>query len=246
MNLILIEPHEVQPAGLVQLADDRARHIHGVLRATPGKPLKVGLLNGPRGQAIVQECSSTGVTLACSFEGEPPPGPRVDLLLALPRPKVLGRLWSPLAQLGVRRLMLTNGAKVERNYFDTHWLKPEVYRPLLVEGLQQACDTRLPTVSVHRFFRPLVEDHLSTDPLVEMKLVADPSATVRLSGVSPPRTGAVMLAVGPEGGWTPFELDLLGKAGFSTVHVGSRILRTDTACVALLALLQDRLEGSVV
>ena len=101
-----------------------------------------------------------GVSLTCAFEAAPPPRPRVDLLLALPRPKVLRRLWSQVAALGVGQVMLTNAARVERDYFDAHVLAPSTYGPLLIEGLQQARDTRLPIVTVHRRFKVLVEDDL--------------------------------------------------------------------------------------
>ena len=85
-------------------------------------------------------------TISCEFQVAAPEPPRVDLLLALPRPKVLKRLWAQIAAVGVGHIVLTNAARVERNYFDTHLLEPEVYRPLLVEGLQQARDTRVPIV----------------------------------------------------------------------------------------------------
>ena len=70
------------------------------------------------------------------------------------------RLWAQIAALGVGQIILTNAEKVERHYFDTHILTPETYRPLLIEGLQQARDTRLPAVSIHRKFRILIEDEL--------------------------------------------------------------------------------------
>ena len=64
--------------------------------------------------------------------------------------------------LGVGRIVLTNAERVERHYFDSHILSEASFRPLLVEGLQQARDTRLPAVSIHRQFKVLVEDHLDT------------------------------------------------------------------------------------
>ena len=94
--------------------------------------------------------------------GETPSRPPVDLLLALPRPKVLRRLWAQIAALGVGRIILTNAARVERNYFDTHVLSAACYQPLLIEGLQQARDTRLPAVTVHRQFKVLLEDELDS------------------------------------------------------------------------------------
>src|SRR5512146_2876220 len=147
------------------------------------------------------------------------------------------RLWAQLAALGVGQLILTNAGRVERPYFDTHVLSPECYRPLLVEGLQQARDTRLPVVSIHRRFRVLVEDHLDTLAGDAVRLAADPDSTTSVAtAVGGATAGRVLLAVGPEGGWNRFELELLETHRFRSVGIGPRTLRTDTACVALLSL----------
>src|SRR5215216_85857 len=87
------------------------------------------------------------------------------------------RLWSQLAALGVGRIILTNAERVERHYFDTHILSPDEYRPLLIEGLQQTRDTRLPIVSLHRQFKILIEDHMDTLFPEGARVVADPSAS---------------------------------------------------------------------
>jgi len=162
----------------------------------------------------------------------------VDVLLALPRPKVMRRLWAQLAALGVGRIMVTNAERVERNYFDTHILAPEGYRPLLIEGLQQARDTRLPVVSIHRQFKVLVEDEL--DALRGLRLVAHPGADGSIrEAVRKGGDARVLLAIGPEGGWNRFEIQLLEAHGFQPVGMGSRTLRTDTAALALLTLAHD-------
>lgn len=196
------------------------------------------------GVGEVTAVDEASLTLACALD-TPVPRPSVDLLLALPRPKVLRRLWAQLAALGVGRVIVTNAERVERNYFDTHLLEPGEYRPLLIEGLQQARDTHLPVVSVHRQFRVLVEDQL--DGLVgpAMRLVAHPSASLRVTEAlaSREQTQRVVLAVGPEGGWNAFELTLLAAHGFAPVDMGTRTLRSDTACVALLALVHDALRS---
>jgi 16S rRNA (uracil1498-N3)-methyltransferase len=240
VNLLIVERHELDAGDRVTVAGVRARHLHTVLRATPGQPLRIGVLDGPVGSGVITAIDADTATLTCTFDADVPAVPAVDLLLALPRPKVLRRLWAQLAALGVGRILLTNAARVERNYFDTHVLDAATYRPLLVEGLQQARDTRLPVVSVHRSFRILIEDHLSALSDASTRLVADPSAAdtirVRLTG-SPP--GRVLLAVGPEGGWNQFERDLLAAHGFVAVTLGARTLRSDTAIVALLALVHD-------
>jgi RsmE family RNA methyltransferase len=238
MNLILCEPGEIDASGVVALTGVRAAHVRGVLDAKPGDTVRVGVVDGAKGRGEVLAVAEDVVRLRCELDREIPPEPAVDLLLALPRPKVLKRLWAQLAALGVGRIRLTNAARVERHYFDTHVLDEATYRPLLIEGLQQAVDTRLPRVSIHRQFRPLVEDDLGPAPDGEQRLVAHPgSDRSPLAAGRDPERRRTLLAVGPEGGWNAFELDLLMHHGFETVSLGPRTLRTDTACVALLALL---------
>ncbi len=241
MNRILFESGEVAADGLVSLRDGRARHIREVLRAEPGARLRVGVLDGPCGSALVEQSDGETVTLRCAWEPETEEnGGALELILALPRPKVLKRLWAPLASFGLSRLTLVNAAKVERNYFDTHWIEPAHYRPLLIEGVQQAGLARLPVVRVARLFRPFVEDECGAPAPGEIRLTGHPAAG-RLAAGPWPHGARVVLAIGPEGGWTPFELDLLAAQGFCAVSLGAHILRSDVACIAALALMRDRM-----
>ena len=234
MNLILLYATDFQPDGGVCLCDGRAAHIIHVLRASVGKTLRVGMLNGAKGVGTVQRISDGCVELHCEFESTLPARPPVDLILALPRPKVMKRLWAQVAALGVGRIFLTNAEKVERYYFDSHVLSPEFYTAQLIEGLQQSGDTLLPEVEIVKELKPFIEDR---SPVVEKKFVADPSASFSaLDAVRAAVSERTLLAIGPEGGWTPYELDLFFANGFSGISMGSRILRTDTACVALLSL----------
>ena len=149
-----------------------------------------------------------------------------------------------IGAIGVGQIILTNAERVERNYFDTHVLEPECYRPLLIEGLQQARDTRLPAVSVHRRFKVLIEDDL--DGLFQggHRLIADPDVTMPVRTALESASDRVLIAVGPEGGWNDFERDLMKAHGFESVSMGQRTLRTDTACIALLALAHQSLPSA--
>ena len=240
VNLILMEPGEVNGDGTAMLSDARAAHLIDVLKVAPGHLVRIGVIDGSIGMGTVTSLAGGTVGVRCQFEAWVPPRPPVDLLLALPRPKVMRRLWAQLAALGVGQIILTNAARVERQYFDAHVLTPACYRPLLIEGLQQARDTRLPQVSIHRQFKVLVEDAL--DGLFEsgLRVVADPGGDAPLTEVVRTHlTGRVLLAVGPEGGWNRFELNLLAAHGFATVGMGQRTLRSDTACIALLTLVHE-------
>lgn len=245
MNLVLVEASEVTPTAQVTLRDGRATHLRTVLHVTPGRSVRIGVVDGQIGTGVVQQVSADGVVLACTW-GEPPPRPRVDLLLALPRPKVLRRLWAQFAALGVGQIILTNAERVERNYFDTHVLDESDYRPLLLEGLQQARDTHVPRVSVHRQFRVLVEDTLDSLTANARRLVAEPGDAPGIRAALAPQAAdeRVLLAVGPEGGWNAFELTLLHAHRFTPVSLGPRTLRSDTACLALLTLVHDAIATS--
>ncbi len=237
MNLLVIEAQELSSNGRIRVADHRARHLLDTLRVEVGREIRMGLLDGPVGVGRVCQISSGEVELVFEPTEPAPPRPAMDLLLALPRPKVMKRLWAQLASMGVGRIILANAARVERNYFDTHVLAESFYRPLLIEGLQQARDTRLPRVSIHRQFRKLVESELDGLSDATERFVAHP---VGLRENFPPARGRRLLAVGPEGGWNDFEIELLRARGFQPVSMGARTLRSDTACIALLALASPR------
>ena len=244
MNLILLDERDRLDVDRFTLADGRAGHLLNVLSVTPGQTVRVGLLDGPFGTARVETIDAGRVMLRCTFDAAIPSKPRIDLLLALPRPKVMRRLWAQLAALGVGQIVLTNAARVERHYFDTHLIEEASYRPLLIEGLQQARDTRLPLVSMHRQFKILVEDHLDALFPAGLRLVADPRGTMSLpDAIASNRCERLLLAVGPEGGWNAFELRLLEAHGFTRVGLGPRTLRVDTACTALLAIAHAAIES---
>lgn len=229
MNLILLVPADFEADGTVRLAGRRARHVHEVHRAAAGDRLVVGRLNGLVGTGTVLSATPDEVRMEVVLHDAPPPSAGLDLLLAMPRPKVLRRVLQSAASLGARRIVLLAAQRVEKSYFDTPFLEPEEIERNLVLGLEQARDTALPEVLVRRRFRPFVEDELdglwprgSCD-----RLLAHPSAPEGLPG------GAAgceaVLAIGPEGGWVPFETGLLEAHGFRPYGLGPRILRVETA-----------------
>ena len=72
-----------------------------------------------------------------------------------------------------------------------------------------------------------------------LRLTLDPTGDVSLATVQV-TTGAVAVAIGPEGGWSPRDRDTLSATGFTGLRLGPRILRTETAGLAAIAALQSR------
>lgn len=240
MNRILFEPDEIDGAGVARVRDARAAHIINVLHGTVGQTLKTGEVNGLLGTGEITAIAADGTVAVKVRHTDAPLAPWVDLILAPPRPRVMKRLLPQLATLGVGRLILVGAQKVEKDFWGATLLKEAIYRPLLIDGLMQgAVASRVPEILVRRNFRTFVQDEL--DALVGAsahRIVAHPYADGGARAAEPPRAdGPLVLAVGPEGGWTDGEVALLEAKGFVRRSLGPRILRTDTATVALLARL---------
>ena len=236
MNLLLLHDEDFLADGTVLLTGRRVQHAREVLNAARGDVLRVGRVGGRMGTAEILHVDAHEIRLSVQLDQEPPARANVDVLLALPRPKALKKVLPALATLGVDRVVLLNAARVEKSYFGSHVLQPEFVRQLLELGLEQARDTVLPQIVVRDRFRPFVEDEL--DPLfpaVEHRWLAHPPAVQGASQLSPPRPrDRVLLAIGPEGGWVPFEVQLLETHAFRAFSLGPRILRVETAVPLLV------------
>ncbi|MBU1140667.1 MAG: 16S rRNA (uracil(1498)-N(3))-methyltransferase, partial [Proteobacteria bacterium] len=204
MNIILIEKKELF-GNRVILSDYRAKHIIKVLKSEVGDCLRLGILDGDRGEATVTAVHRKFpfvVELSVGLITSPGPPPVIDLLLALPRPIMLKRILSQVTALGIGTIYLVNANRVEKSFWDAGLLEEKEYRPHLIHGLEQAVDTRLPNIKIYRQFRPFVEDVL---PRLVTKyshlLLAHPLVEKNLSQCLDGSAERVLCAVGPEGGW---------------------------------------------
>ena len=245
MNRILFEPDEIVD-GVATVGGVRAEHILGVLHGEVGQPLKTGVIGGLVGTSEIVAVSAPGERPRVSVRvchDTPAPAPWIDLVLAPPRPRGMKRLLPQLAALGVGRIVLIGARKVEKDFWGATLLKEEIYRPLLVEGLMQCGATVLPELLVRRNFRRFLDEELDALFPNSDRIVAHPSPTPheprttnhesRITSHEP----RPLLAIGPEGGWTDNEVELPEAHGFRRFSLGPRILRTDTAAIALIAVI---------
>ncbi|MEX6675271.1 16S rRNA (uracil(1498)-N(3))-methyltransferase [Pseudomonas sp. W2Oct36] len=234
MNLLLLEDADFIAADRVVLRDRRLKHMQEVHRSEVGDSLRVGRVNGLLGSAQLLRLETREAELSVSFEHAPPAKLPLTLILALPRPKMLRRVFQTVATMGVPRVILVNSYRVEKSFWQTPFLEPAAIREQLILGLEQARDSVLPEIVIEKRFKPFVEDRLPAVVEGTLGLVGHPGdfpACPR--AVEQP----VTLAIGPEGGWIPYEVDLLQASGLNPVQLGARILRVETAVTALLARL---------
>lgn len=243
MNRILFEPTEVKH-GVVTFSDVRAEHVLKILHGEVGQTLKTGEVNGPIGTGEIVAIEGPAVTVRVCH-GETSLEPWIDLVLAPPRPRVMKRLLPQLAALGVGRIVLVGAKKVEKDFWGATLLKPENFRPLLVDGLMQAGTSVPPTLETRRNFRAFVRDELDAAFPESRRIVAHPYDVPQAARPGVRDLRRPLLAIGPEGGWTDEEVALLETHGFVRRSLGPRILRTDTATVALLAQLMAECGGMI-
>jgi RsmE family RNA methyltransferase len=227
MNLLLLAPDEVSGDATALLTGRRHEHARAVLRVQAGETLRVGVRGGKCGSGEVVSEGPEGLRLRLTLDRDPPPRSGVSLVLAIPRPKALRRVIPAVASLGIERVVLINAARVEKSYFDSKVLAPAFLDGLIDLGLEQARDTRPPVIEIRDRFRPFVEDELDAWAGASVRLAPHPLAQARLPRVEADQS--VVLAIGPDGGWVPFEVELLEKRGFAPVSLGPRVLRVEVA-----------------
>jgi len=234
MNLLLLNDADFIAADRVRITDRRLQHLNSVNKASIGQTLRAGRLGGLQGQATILSITQEAAELQISLQDNPPAKLPLTLLLALPRPKMLRRTLQTIASMGVDKLVLINSYRVEKSFWQTPFLQPEAIHAELILGLEQARDTILPEVILAKRFKPFVQDQLPALAAKTRGLIAHPGDYPECPrALSEP----VTLAIGPEGGWIAYEVDLLSQAGLQPVQLGQRILRVETAVPVLLARL---------
>ena len=237
MNLILFEPHEIDvplPCG-----DRRAKHVLNVLRRRPGDTFDAGLVNGPKGKGTLVAIESNALRLAFSWGAAPSAPDPITVVVGLPRPQTARDILREATALGVAKIHFVAVGKGDPGYArSTLWSSGEWRRHLLA-GAEQAFDPRVPEVT---HGHPLAEVLDTLPPGGGRYSLDNYEAPVALSRVEPTVGQSVVLAIGPERGWSADERCRLRETGFVFVHLGARVLRVETAVIAALALVRSRMD----
>ncbi|PTV57065.1 16S rRNA (uracil(1498)-N(3))-methyltransferase [Acinetobacter seifertii] len=233
MNIVLLGPEDTQSEIWSIHSKRQLQHLREHLDITVGQNLKVGIRNGARYVTEIVSIDEQEVCIRPIREEAVPAKLPVHLIVALPRPKVLRRLIMDSVTLGVEKISLIHSYRVDKSYWQTPFLQQiDNYVTL---GLEQAGDTIVPEIQMYKRFKPFVEDVLSTlISETSPAYVAHPYADESMpNGID----HACSIVVGPEGGFIPYEVDLLTKNGCQAVSLGNRILRTETSISYILGRL---------
>ncbi len=230
---------QLTPGGIVELPPATATHLAKVLRARSGDQLILFSGDGREYKGVVETVRGMRVTAAVGFGSEVgresplavtlvqcvPRGDRMDFIVQKATELGVTRIVPVLSQRSVVRL---DGAQAESKA--VHW------RAVALNACEQCGRNRLPSVDAPL---PLL-DYLggSTSSSTAPRLVLEPEPDSR--GGALEIDTAVEIAIGPEGGFDPEELDAFRIAGFKRLGLGPRIMRTETAAIAAVTWLQTR------
>lgn len=253
MNLVLFTPDELDRP--LPREDRRAVHVRTVLRRAVGDSFDAGIVNGPRGRATLTAIDPAGA-LAFAFTATAPADPPapITLLVGLPRPQTARDILRDATTAGVAALHFVRTAKGEPSYATSSLWTSGEWRRHALAGAEQAFDTRVPEITSGRSLAECLAA-LDTDsapaaraaggaagPATLLRLALDNYESVeRLGAVEVPASAHVTLALGAERGWSAAERAALRTAGFRFVHLGTRVLRTEAAVLAALALVRAKL-----
>ena len=232
---------ELTPGSRVDLPPDTASHLAKVLRARAGDELILfngdgrecnGAIEAVRGSRVaasvgdsrqVDRESPLSITLVQCV----PRGDRMDFIVQKATELGVARIVPVLSQRSVVRL---DKAQAESKVI--HW------RAVAVSACEQCGRNRLPVIEAAQ---PLLNYLGESVPGSQLRLVLEPeSAPHDPLGASALEVVAAEIAIGPEGGFAPDELEAFRVAEFSPVSLGPRVLRTETAAIAALIWLQVR------
>lgn len=231
MNTLILENEDFLNENTVKISGRRAKHILEIKKLSIGSTLNAGLINGKLGTAIIKNIDSMNVILEVSLKNKSPAPLPLSLVIALPRPKVLKKILQIAASLGIKKIYLINSWKVEKSYWQTHQLSDEnIYKQLLL-GLEQSCETVVPEVIIKKQFKPFLEDEIGSVVKDSIALMAHPSEKI----FDPEgEKKNIVLAIGPEGGFTEYEFKKFIEVGFKQISLGTRIQRVETVIPLLV------------
>jgi 16S rRNA (uracil1498-N3)-methyltransferase len=222
---------------ILELPAEAGAHVAKVLRARSGDGVVV--FNGDGREFSGEIASVRGARVTVSLgqaqfvDRESPLA--VALVQCIPRGDRMDFIVQKATELGVARIVpVLSQRSVVRLDARQSAAKAEHWRAVAVAACEQCGRNRLPVVEAPR----ALLDHLGAPPPGGLRLVLDPEAADRGTVTGGEAGGEI--AIGPEGGFTPEELEAFRIADFLSLRLGPRVLRTETAAIAAIAWLQTR------
>lgn len=235
MGVRIYQPMPLEASSVVTLDEEAAHHVAKVLRLKCGQRLQLFNGNGNEYTASIQRIEKKRVELwieeAISVDRESPlklhlfqsisKGERMDFVMQKAVELGASELTPVLSERCVVRL---NAERLEKKR--KHWQK------IAYSACEQSGRTQLPKVHSPRSFQEVIREQTGAQKYILLPEAKQSIASLELKAAS------VSIMIGPEGGFSPQEAMLATQSNFSAIHIGPRVLRTETAALAALSVFQ--------
>ena len=230
----------LQVGQVVSLPEDTANHLLRVMRLREGDPCVLFNGDGYDYTATVVTAGKRDAQVrieACTALANES-SLRITLLQGVARGEKMDLILQKATELGVAAVVPVNAERTEVKLDAARAEKRVAHWNNVV---QSACGQSGRAV-IPQLGPPLgLAAAMAMLPSDTLRLTLDPEGSHRLSTLQAAPAGGIVIAIGPEGGWSPRDRQQLAAAGFQGLQLGPRILRTETAGLAAIAALQARL-----
>jgi 16S rRNA (uracil1498-N3)-methyltransferase len=218
------------------LTGDQAAHLARVLRAEPGQIFDV-VAGGFLHRAEVISVSEGEVLFTLHEELESDTALPLHLLLAVFKFDHMEWAIEKATELGVARITPVLARRTEKHLALAASKRADRWRRIALEASKQSRRTTIPEIAVPVALKVALEQEQSpTRILLSETEQATTLSAALISAAGPAGYESVALAIGPEGGWTPEEMDLFATNEWTSVTLGPCILRAETAAIAAIAI----------
>lgn len=224
----------------LRLEGDEARHARDVFRLGPGDPIRVFNGLGQAAKGRVKHVSKREVEVAVEgrLPSDPAPAVRIDLAQALVPHETMDEVVRQASELGAARIRpIACERSVVRLDTEKRIAKLEHWKKTALAACKQCDRNTLPEILAVVSAKELVE-HFSDYDAVLIACPQDPEGELDLWKPATPEARRILIAIGPEGDFSPEEVRRFKERGARVVSLGPLILKSDTAAVSALAVLQ--------
>ncbi len=230
-----------QPLALgqtIELPKDRSHYLTKVLRHREGHIVRLFNQDGTEFEGRITSASTSAaqVKLSSAIDNLSQSNLNIHLLQGIARGERMDQILQKATELGANGFDLVFADRTEvRLKGDRLDKRVRHWQGVVIAACEQSGRNFIPEIRVHGS-TPLAAGTVECP----LRLLADPNAKTSVKDLKIDASEAISIAIGPEGGWSEKEVDLLQLTNFQSVRCGPRIMRTETAGPAIVAALQSQ------
>lgn len=230
LNSLIIFEHELEQnsKNAVVRCKKRLSHLREIIKVEVGQSLKVTIPNRGLTNAIVKSSAADAIEFEINSEIHSPSTASWHLLVGLSRPPTMKKILEHATTLGIKHFHFVTATLSEKSYQTSKIWEEDNLTQILSDGLAQSAHYwEIPTITLYSSLKKLPDFSAMDCRLLSLHTQSQPMRKIE-------KSKELILALGPERGWTKDEDELLQNIGFQAVSLGSSVLRVEIATFAVL------------